>query len=693
MHPIQQELAKAFLIALEGELRVAENRNNNQFHIKNISRSISCGKVCFQGKCNADNRPRKGILIKPVFSFDTDCQFRVDNVSESGGIYTVAFSPKSSNGNGNGSGKGNTRIPDINGQDITFNEAIESSNFEKMAVATRELGMSGRTHARVLLGNQPLPPLVELKDFVPFKEKLNKYQYSAVVMALTHRLALVQGPPGTGKTLVAAELSLQHNKQGRKVLMTVKTNKAADVMTKAVIKHIETTEAPKELQGICGILRLGVKDKISTDLEKYTLEYKIQQHGSYPELASLEANKNAALLEIDEIKAKLKKIKEFMGKDHFIATLRNPLVEIKKLKLEQRLEELNHSVEIINAKYWKLGNEIKEKIIKNAPIIITTSYQCPRSELKGIEFDALIFDEASQATVPESAMALVKLKDSGFLTVIGDHKQLGPIVMSDHTILKNSLYDLLQRRILDDKDTPPNRRAMLTLRKQYRMHSDIAEICKTLAYPEGLESADLDKTLKVDLSRLNGCWQDKAIDPSHAVVFVSTEEVATQETKDKNGSSLNVKEVEIIDNIVQRLEEVGVIPSQIAIISAYKGQRELISDSIKKYSIGTVDSFQGDENDIVIFDITRDNLQGAVGFMKYPNRLNVAVSRARKKLIVVGNRKSLLNYVKNEVFLNFMMAVSKNVVAVPAPEIDDDELFNEIFNEAKKDTDKGTSKE
>ncbi len=670
MHPIQQELAKAFLIALEGELRVAESKNNIEYRLTNIKKT---GRTVFEGKCAVDNRPKKGCLIKPVFSFDNDFQFRVENVSENEGNCIVTFSPKN--------GNGNCGIPDSS---LLFREAIESSNFEKMAISTRELGMSGKLHARVLLGNQPLSPLVELNNFIPFKEKLNKYQYSAVVMALTHQLALVQGPPGTGKTLVAAELSLQHNELGRKVLMAAKTNKAADVMARAVIKHIETTNAPKEL--LDKILRLGVKEKISPDLEKYTLEYKIGQHASYPELIALKNQKNTSIEEIDETKAKVQKIDEFIGKDRAAAFLRNPLAEMKKLRLQQRLEELNHNIEIIDAKYWKLSTEIKDYIIKNAPIIITTSYQCPRAELKGIEFGALIFDEASQATVPEAAMALVKLKDDGFLTVIGDHKQLGPIVMSDHTILKNSLYDLLQRRILDDKDTPPNKRARLTLRKQYRMHPDIAEICKVLAYPEGLESANLDKTLRTDASKLNGCWQDKAINPDNAVVFVSTEDVATQETKDKCGSSLNVKEVETIDNIVQRLEEVGVLPSQIAIISAYKGQRELISDTIKKYSIGTVDSFQGDENDVVIFGITRDNMQGAVGFMKDPNRLNVAVSRARKKLIIVGNRKSLSSYVKNAVFTKFLGAVSKNVVVIPAPEITDEMVFNHIDNETTRQT-------
>ncbi|MGB8217348.1 MAG: AAA domain-containing protein [Candidatus Methanoperedens sp.] len=665
MFDLQQEMAKAFLIALEGELKIAEHKANNQYHIINITKTISNGRILLQGTCTeTDAPPRKGGLVKPLFSIaDDGPQYRVESVVPVEGGFSVVLS---------------TKTPPSSQElsNTQFTEVLESSNFEKMAVATRELGMSKSQHARVLLGNEALPPLIELNDFQPYKQKLNKYQYSAVVMALTHHLSLIQGPPGTGKTLVAAELSLQHNKQGRKVLMTAKTNKAADVMMLALIKHIESTDAPKQLLGT--ILRLGVDEKINPALKQHTLQYKVQQHRLYDEYHTLETEKTAVRTEIESIEEKIKEINEFMGNDHVLAILRNPLAEIKKIRLEQRMEELNHSADVLNTKTWKLSCEINEDIMKMAPIIITTSYQCPRRELKDIVFDAVIFDEASQATVPEAAMALDKLKDNGFLTVVGDHKQLGPIVMSDHTILKISLYDLLQRRIQDhDTDTPPNKKARLTLRKQYRMHDDIAEICRVLAYPEGLESADLDKTLKIDTSKLNGCWQDKVINPEYPVIFVSTEEIATQETKDKGGSTLNYKEVEIIEGIVKRLEEVGVSPPQIAIISAYKGQRELIYNSMRKYAVGTVDSFQGDENDVVIFDITRDNMQGAIGFMKDPNRLNVAVSRARRKLIVVGNRKNLGSHVRNQVFNKFLKAVSKNVVVIPSPEITDEDIFGE----------------
>jgi superfamily I DNA and/or RNA helicase len=85
---------------------------------------------------------------------------------------------------------------------------------------------------------------------------------------------------------------------------------------------------------------------------------------------------------------------------------------------------------------------------------------------------------------------------------------------------------------------------------------------------------------------------------------------------------------------------------------------------LKNYSIGTVDSFQGSENDIVVFDLTRDNLNGEIGFLKEINRLNVAVSRARKKLILVGNQESL-RYVKDPIFKSFLSEVNKNLIVIP----------------------------
>jgi superfamily I DNA and/or RNA helicase len=649
---LQLETAKAFVIALEGELKVAEqNKESYSFH--DITRVVSGGCVVLQGICSG-TPPRKGAMIVPISSPDEN-MLKVEDVAGS----TVII--------------GSSGISEI--KDTFFVEAPQNSNYEKMAAATREMGMSSSLHARVLLGNEPLPQFLEIKNFEPFKQMLNKYQFSAVVMALTHQLALIQGPPGTGKTLVAAELALQHIKQGRKVLLVAKTNKAADMMISALINLIESTGAPRELLAL--VLRLGVEEKIAPALRKYGLQNKVEAHTKYPELRDIENKKNIIFNELENTNNGIKAIDDFINSKPSFGAIRIPIAETKKIRLKSKVEEIGHELLILKANSFKLRREITAEIIERAPIIVATAYQCPRPELREIMFDAVIFDESSQAMVPEAAMALVKLKSDGFLTVIGDHKQLGPIVMSEYTMLKVSLYDLLHKRIKEhDKTTPPNKKALLSLRRQYRMHPEIAEICRMLSYPEGLETADIDRTLKVDTSKLNDCWQDRVIDPGKAVVFVSTEEVATQETKDSKGSTLNLKEVEIIEDIVKRMEDLGVQSHQISIISAYKGQRELISSRMQRLSVGTVDSFQGDENDIVIFDITRDNLKGAIGFMKDPNRLNVAVSRARKKLIVVGNRKSLGNHVKNQVFLKFLKAVSKFIVFIPAPDIAIEEIFH-----------------
>lgn len=648
---LQLETAKAFVIALEGELKVA-GQNTESYSLHDIIRVVSGGRVRMQGICSG-TPPRKGAMIVPISS-PGEIMLKVEDIA---GSTVLLDSPG---------------ISDI--KDTIFTEAPQNSNFEKMAAATREMGMSSSLHARVLLGNEPLPQFLEIRNFEPFKQMLNKYQFSAVVMALTHQLALIQGPPGTGKTLVAAELALQHIKHGRKVLLVAKTNKAADMMISALINLIESTSAPKELLAL--VLRLGVEEKIAPALRKYGLQNKVEAHTKYPELRDIENKKNIFFNELENTNNGIKAIDDFINSKPSFGAIRIPIAETKKIRLKSKVEEIGHELLILKAKSFKLRREIAAEIIERAPIIVATAYQCPRPELREIMFDAVIFDESSQAMVPEAAMALVKLKSDGFLTVIGDHKQLGPIVMSEYTMLKVSLYDLLHKRIKEhDKTTPPNKKALLSLRRQYRMHPEIAEICRMLSYPEGLETADIDRTLKVDTSKLNDCWQDRVIDPGKAVVFVSTEEVATQETKDRKGSTLNLKEVEIIEDIVKRMEDLGVQSHQISIISAYKGQRELISSRMQRLSVGTVDSFQGDENDIVIFDITRDNLKGAIGFMKDPNRLNVAVSRARKKLIVVGNRKSLGNHVKNQVFLKFLKAVSKFIVSIPAPDIAIEEIF------------------
>jgi superfamily I DNA and/or RNA helicase len=657
---LQLETAKAFVIALEGELKVAE-QNKESYCFHDFTRVISGGHVLLKGICSG-TPPRKGAMIVPISTPDEN-MLKVEDIAGS----TVILS--------------SSGISDI--KDTIFTEAPQNSNFEKMAAATREMGMSSSLHARVLLGNEPLPAVLEIKNFEPFKKKLNKYQFSAVVMALTHQLSLVQGPPGTGKTLVAAELALHHIKQGRKVLLAAKTNKAADIMISALINLVESTGTSKDLLDL--VLRLGVEEKIAPSLRKYTLQSKLEAHARYPELRDIENKKDNFSSELENTNNGIKAIDDFINSKPPFGVIRVPIAETKKIRLKSKVEEIQHELLILNTRSFKLRREIASEIIERAPVIVATAYQCPRPELREIMFDAVIFDESSQAMMPEAAMALVRLKSDGFLTVIGDHKQLGPIVMSEHSMLKVSLYDLLHKRIKEhDRTTLPNKKAMLSLRRQYRMHPEIAEICRMLSYPEGLETADIDRTLRVDVSRLNDCWEDRVIDSGKAVVFVSTEEVATQETKDRKGSTLNLKEVEIIEDIVKRLENLGVLPHQISIISAYKGQRELISSRLQRLSVGTVDSFQGDENDVIIFDITRDNLKGAIGFMKDARRLNVAVSRARKKLIVVGNRKSLGNHVKNQVFLKFLKAVDKNTVVIPAPDITDEEIFVSCGAEAKE---------
>jgi superfamily I DNA and/or RNA helicase len=631
------ELAKAFEIALEGEKKYIES-TKVRYIINNLIRSVSNGKFMLQGTCLGPV-PKKGTMVSPL---NDVCRLKVEEVTGSTVILS-SFSP-------------------IIVTDNIFVDTLYDANFSKMTSALRELGVSESIHSGVLFGNAPLPVPSDIEELRLYKQELNPYQKGAVMAGLTNRLALVQGPPGTGKTVVSAELALQHVLRGRRVLLVAKTNKAADMMMIALVKHLKTTDAPKGL--LQNILRFGIEEKISPEIAEYTLQHRIKKHSRYSELEKLEEEKNNCFQKLDVAHNRIQETEKFINSKPVLGLLRIPIAQIKKNKFIITVSETEQKIIDLNARSYKLAREISTEVIVNSSIIVSTAYQCPRSELYGLQFDVVIFDESSQATVPEAAMAIVKLKPDGYLTVIGDHMQLGPIVLSAHTMLSVSLYDLLLKRINDQIATRNGTQFRVTLRKQYRMHPDIAKICVALAYPEGLESSEIDRALKIDISKLNGSWQDKVIDPAFPVVFVSTEKVATYEKRDTKKSTYNVKEAEIIVRVVQRLEEISILPNQVSIISAYKGQTELLSQMLKNYSIGTVDSFQGSENDIVVFDLTRDNLNGEIGFLKEINRLNVAVSRARKKLILVGNQESL-RYVKDPIFKSFLSEVNKNLIVIP----------------------------
>jgi superfamily I DNA and/or RNA helicase len=631
------EIAKAFEIALEGEKRYIES-TKVQYIINNLIRSVSNGKFMLHGTCSG-SIPKKGSMISPL---NDVCRLKVEDVTGSTVILS-SYSP-------------------IILQDNIFVETLYDANFSKMTSALRELGVSESIHSKVLFGNAPLPVPSETEELKLYKQELNPYQEGAVMSGLTNRLALVQGPPGTGKTVVSAELALQHVLRGRRVLLVAKTNKAADMMMISLVNYLKTTNAPKEL--LQNILRFGIEEKISPEISEYTLQQRIKKHSRYSELERIYEEKNNCFQKLDVAHNSISETEEFIHSKPILGLLRIPIAQIKKKRLITTVSDTEQKIIDLNTRSYNLAREISTEVMVNSSVIVSTAYQCPRSELYGIQFDAIIFDESSQATVPEAAMAIVKLKPDGYLTVIGDHMQLGPIVLSAHTMLSVSLYDLLLKRINDQLATHKGAQPMVTLKKQYRMHPDIARICIALAYPEGLESAELDRELKIDTSKLNGCWQDKVINPALPVVFVSTEKVTTYERRDTKKSTYNVKEAEITLSIVERLEEIGIRPNQVIIISAYKGQTELLSQMLKNYSVGTVDSFQGSEQEIVFFDLTRDNANKEVGFLNQVNRLNVAVSRARKKLIIIGNQDSL-SYVKDPIFRRFLCEVNKNVIVVP----------------------------
>lgn len=638
MSNLQAEIAKAFVMALGGEMRAIQAARAS-YIITDITRNVLNGKFIFQGICQGRS-PETGSMLSPLNN--EDARFKVEGVTGT----SVTLSSTSS-----------SII-----RDTVFVDYLFDANFLKMAAATKTLGTSRTIHARVLFGNEQLPPQIEIDAVTMYEPKLNKYQSDSVVAGLSNYMSLIQGPPGTGKTVVSAELALQHIRRGRRVLMVANTNKAADMMLSSLAKHIQNTGVPKEL--LNNVIRLGVEEKISPGLYQYTMKHRMEQHKKYHEIQELEKRKESCFVKLDATSDNIRKTDEFIESKPLLAIIRVTLAEFKKSKLLSEVSETEKEILDINNREYRLAREITEDIIRDSQVIVATVYQCPRLELNNIEFDAVILDEASQATVPEAAMAIVKLKNDGFLCLIGDHKQLGPVVISDHKMLELSIYDLLMKRIIESQQQHARDKAMITLKKQYRMHPEIADICRKIAYPEGLEDAEIDVNLKINSFEPENSWFGQVLDSEKPVIFVSTGQISFNETKTESGSYINKRNVDIIESIITKFKEAGVMQGQISVISSYKSQKDLLFNRLKFCAVGTVDSFQGDERDVVLFDITRDNSFGRIGFLNNAKRLNVAVSRARKKLIIVGNHYNL-NYVTDSVFKNFLSTVSKNIVIVP----------------------------
>lgn len=469
---------------------------------------------------------------------------------------------------------------------------------------------------------------------------LNEKQLEAVTKSvLAKDLALIQGPPGTGKTTVIAEIIWQEIRKmpDCRILLTSQTNLAVD-------------NALERLQGQAGIrpVRIGKPDKLEPEGRRFSLPVM----DSWAQ-DSKNGEDNATRIWIDRIVSKISNDPKYLSA---ISSWKNELEAKDKHSRTEFSRLYRSNVNLVAATCSICGSR---------DFMESYSDMFGGNERSDMFFDVVIMDEASKATPLEMAVPLVLGKK---IIVIGDHKQLPPM-MDENTIDsalekigKKEIAEKLQKaesqfKRLFEAAAKVRKTIVATLDTQYRMHEQIMNTIKQfyqeeLAATGGLKCG-INETMDIpDLankgSRWHGITLNPIIQPSTHAVWI---DVHTPETYLSPGYK-NEGELKAIDLVLQALQQADGYSEfvnaqqkpedkEIGIITFYSAQSREIRKKYKgkNYRMDVVDRFQGMERNIIIVSTVRSNPKNNIGFAKEIERINVAFSRARRLLIVVGNKR------------------------------------------------------
>ena len=440
---------------------------------------------------------------------------------------------------------------------------------------------------------------------------LNQSQKQAVMKALnTENICLIQGPPGTGKTSVIKEIVGQIIKRdikmtdSPKILIVSQSHTAVDNILEGLGKAIDN---PLE------IIRIGAERNISEEIAtKYTIAAHREQL-------------------VSEIK---NNVQQYVEQKNDLMNTITDKNEVKKWEEVKKIQEdwINRLVD---------QNSLDYQMIRSAVVIAGTCVGFLSNEvIKDMSFDYVIIDEAAKATTPELLVSIIKAKK---IILVGDQNQLPAYADAEVSptlakLTKNPdyrLFDILYNSL------PDTHKQILTT--QYRMIENIGNLISKVFYRGIIDTGCNDDEKRHGLSRYVG----KSI-----VWFDTSANKKKSQKRTKGGSYINEEEKRIILEILDDLKSTGELKGlDIGIITGYSGQKELLRKSIKatgldkiasKIDINTLDAFQGRENDIIIYSTVRT--RDSIGFQKEKERVNVAFSRAKKLLIVCGDKNFFYNF-------------------------------------------------
>jgi ATP-dependent RNA/DNA helicase IGHMBP2 len=455
---------------------------------------------------------------------------------------------------------------------------------------------------------------------------LNNKQNEAVQKVLAAQdIAIIHGPPGTGKTTTLVEAIRLTLKQEKQVLVTAASNAAVDLLTEKL--------AAKGLK----VLRLGNPARIDDNLLKYSLDEQLAQHPQFKEIKKM--RKDA-----ENYRQLATKYKRSFGAGER---------EQRKLLLQEVKNILRDSE--------KIEDYILDNLLNSVQVITATLIGTNSNILKNRRFSTVFIDEAAQALEPACWIPILKADK---VVMAGDHCQLPPTVKSKEAEKAGLSYTLFEKIVAILKAKPDTEQHFYTmLEVQYRMHETIMEFSNQMFYGGLLKAAEsvAHHTLNDNLLPTNTNFEPII---NEVFEWIDTAGCGFIEKQDTESASLqNPEEASIL---LQHLTTLlahfpNLADIQIGIISPYKAQVNLLNELIASHEVlrnhveaNTVDSFQGQERDIIYISLVRSNEEGEIGFLRDTRRMNVAMTRAKKKLVMIGDSATLGNNPFYEKLLSYI---------------------------------------
>ena len=425
---------------------------------------------------------------------------------------------------------------------------------------------------------------------------LNSSQSEAFSNAMQYRLSLIQGPPGTGKTHTAVRILAAWARNGAgPVLAVADSNVAVDNLLEGLLD-----------QGVKAI-RLGQPVKVRENLRDATMAAQMAEHHLREDVDTVIGLNEDAMRRLPSLK----------GKDKGLAHR-----DINKGWKEVR----------------RIENQMRDDILEHAQVICATCVGAGDFLLDSRRFPLVLIDEATQAT--ETASLIPLTKGARHVVLVGDHHQLPPTVISRRAEEAGFSRSLFERLIALGAPS-----TMLTT--QYRMHPVIREWPSERFYGGRLEDG---VTAEERVAPAGFVWPDW----DAPVAFVPVE--GSEDTSPDGASKQNMDEAGLAVRIVDMLLSGGdLTPSDIGVVTPYSGQVRLLNDLFENaggreeheryhgLEIKTVDGYQGREKDVIVLSAVRANDTGEMGFLTDRRRLNVAITRARRGLILLGHPRTLRN--------------------------------------------------